>query len=43
MRLFMWKVLSNNASKMTNTAVWGNECAGNPVHLATYGYQKFGL
>lgn len=28
---------SNNASKMTNTAVWGNECAGNPVHLATTG------
>ena len=26
-----------NASKMTNTAVWGNECVGNPVHLATTG------
>lgn len=28
---------TTNASKMTNTAVWGNECAGNPVHLATTG------
>lgn len=28
---------SSNASKMTNTAVWGNECAGNPVHLAITG------
>ena len=31
---------SNNASKMTNTAVWGNECAGNPVHLATTGIKN---
>lgn len=28
---------SSNASKMTNTAVWGNECEGSPVHLATTG------
>lgn len=28
---------TTNASKMKNTAVWGNECAGNPVHLATTG------
>ena len=31
---------SNNASKMTNTAVWGNECAGNPVHLTTTGIKN---
>lgn len=26
-----------NASKMTNTAVWGNECEGSPVHLVATG------
>ena len=31
---------TTNASKMTNTAVWGNECAGNPVHLATTGIKN---
>lgn len=29
-----------SASEMTNTAVWGNECAGNPVHLATTGIKN---
>lgn len=31
------KSTTTNASKMTNTAVWGNECEGSPVHLATTG------
>lgn len=26
-----------NASEMTNTAVWGNECEGSPVHLVATG------
>ena len=30
---------SSNASKMTNTAVWGNECEGSPVHLAATGIE----
>ena len=30
---------SSNASKMTNTAVWGNECEDSPVHLAVTGIE----
>lgn len=28
---------ATNASKMTNTAVWGNECEGSPVYLVATG------
>lgn len=30
---------TTNASKMTNTAVWGNECEGSPVYLAATGIE----
>lgn len=31
---------SSNASKMTNTAVWGNECEGSPVLLTATGIEN---